>query len=444
MTSIANGDVDHIPRTYPEWRARIIQMHEEWQKKWVFDQTQGAPPTYVLSHKHSNIPPTFNVSSITSTPVLELTNRYAALSIKGMNNNNNNKPLKGSTNGLPARAEAKVVDPAGHKAESLSTLQDDGANRLTMTLITTASLTRPDEAGQQSESSPPGKAAPRVGNTARNPEDDNDMTPRVTPSPPTGAVQIVIPEETGKASNPAFAVQARSAVPQDGSSVTDLTHDASPRTSRQECPSKAAGDAKATAMKKEAAGQEAASTQAVNRGHPVSMIEVPDEEDDMAYQIWLTKKKVKESAPNKRVVLPTMTHQAPPKVEGWLRPFEVDWMLHADRLVELTDELLSELRKGGELAQERLYKLHEPPHYLRRRQSSDRDFTLDVQLNPCTGMQTLAVRGLLDSGCTSSLINCSFIQKHGLDMRKMAVPIAVHNADGTHNKAGDITEFMEF
>ncbi len=56
----------------------------------------------------------------------------------------------------------------------------------------------------------------------------------------------------------------------------------------------------------------------------------------------------------------------------WMKPFEVDWMLHAirkawsgnaahaalcvwmhkDQLEELTDELLDELKKGGELARE--------------------------------------------------------------------------------------------
>ncbi len=35
--------------------------------------------------------------------------------------------------------------------------------------------------------------------------------------------------------------------------------------------------------------QEAASTQAVERGHQVAMIEVPDEEDDTAYQQWVAK-----------------------------------------------------------------------------------------------------------------------------------------------------------
>ncbi|SJL04216.1 uncharacterized protein ARMOST_07577 [Armillaria ostoyae] len=32
----------NIPRTYPEWKARIITMYEERQKKWVFDQTMGS------------------------------------------------------------------------------------------------------------------------------------------------------------------------------------------------------------------------------------------------------------------------------------------------------------------------------------------------------------------------------------------------------------------
>ncbi|SJL13531.1 uncharacterized protein ARMOST_16975 [Armillaria ostoyae] len=48
---------------------------------------------------------------------------------------------------------------------------------------------------------------------------------------------------------------------------------------------KAAGDAKAMATKKIAAGQEAASAQAVNRGHSVTLIEVPDKDDNMVYQI---------------------------------------------------------------------------------------------------------------------------------------------------------------
>ncbi|PBK60278.1 hypothetical protein ARMSODRAFT_1026678 [Armillaria solidipes] len=29
----------NVPRTYPEWKAHVIAMHKEHQKKWVFDQT---------------------------------------------------------------------------------------------------------------------------------------------------------------------------------------------------------------------------------------------------------------------------------------------------------------------------------------------------------------------------------------------------------------------
>ncbi len=43
------------------------------------------------------------------------------------------------------------------------------------------------------------------------------------------------------------------------------------------------------ALTKTAAGQEAASAQAVKRGHSVTMIEVSDEEDNTTYQWWLTK-----------------------------------------------------------------------------------------------------------------------------------------------------------
>ncbi|SJL01347.1 uncharacterized protein ARMOST_04667 [Armillaria ostoyae] len=41
MMFIANSG-DNMPHTYPEWRVHIIQMHEERQRKWAFDQTTGA------------------------------------------------------------------------------------------------------------------------------------------------------------------------------------------------------------------------------------------------------------------------------------------------------------------------------------------------------------------------------------------------------------------
>ncbi len=40
------------------------------------------------------------------------------------------------------------------------------------------------------------------------------------------------------------------------------------------------------------------------------------------------------------------------------------------------------------------------------------DFLVEVVLNPITSTQTLTMKGLLNSGCTSSTINCSFVEKH--------------------------------
>ncbi|SJL16255.1 uncharacterized protein ARMOST_19775 [Armillaria ostoyae] len=236
---------------------------------------------------------------------------------------------------------------------------------------------------------------------------------------------------------------------------TNLRSPITPGNVDEERPSKAAGDANATAMKKTAAGLEAASAQAVNRGHSVTCIEVPDEDDDTAFQLWLAKERLpiitQTGATSNEPARPSTK---PIVFQKWYKPFEVDWTLravcearndnaaraalyvwtHVDRVPELTPELLSELRKGGDLARERLYELHEPPRYLRRRQSSSRDFMLNVQLTTLTNRQVLATRGLIDSGCTSSAINRSFVQKHRLDTVKTAIPIIVYNADGSRNK----------
>ncbi len=164
-----------------------------------------------------------------------------------------------------------------------------------------------------------------------------------------------------------------------------------------------------------AAGQEAASAQAVERGHQVVMVEVPDEEDDTAYQRWLTKGSPLVILTQPVVTLPTPpdspdpnqtnVHQWPdlpgladPKQgdltngscalrgqcegsrgprQGWMKPLSVDWTLqniqevrsdnaaraqlvlwmHKDQLGELTDELLKELRIGGTTTVERLYEI---------------------------------------------------------------------------------------
>ncbi len=248
--------------------------------------------------------------------------------------------------------------------------------------------------------------------------------------------------------------------------------------------------ARQTAEERTAAGQEAASAQAVKRGHSVTMIEVPDPDNNTAYRQWLKKGSPVVSPKRKSAELPTppesltkttsplpnegvgSTHigtnevtsptvaapsMASAKVQEaphrWFQPFEVDWTLraicearndnaahaalavwiHKDKGAEMTNELLDELRLGGENARERLYELHNPLIIVHSQESSKNNFLVDIVLNPVTGTKTLSTKGLLDSGCTSSAINRSFIEKHDLPTRRINVPIPVYNTDGTRN-----------
>ncbi len=185
--------------------------------------------------------------------------------------------------------------------------------------------------------------------------------------------------------------------------------------------------------------EEAASTQAVKRGHTVTMIEVPNAKDDTAYRQWLKRgspvvspkpktpelltppespTKTNSPLPNKgvgptcitsnEVTSPTvaMPLTASAKVREaphrWMQPFEVDWTLHAicearndnaaraalavwihkDKGAEMTNELLTELRRGGENARERLYELRNAPIIVYSQESSKSNFLMDIILNP--------------------------------------------------------------
>ncbi len=246
--------------------------------------------------------------------------------------------------------------------------------------------------------------------------------------------------------------------------------------------------------------KEAASAQAVKRGHQVTMVEIPDDEDDTSFRKWVTGGSPTISLKRKLAVLPTPpelptktnsplpnegvgpTHvsknevtsptvatpsMASAKVQEaphrWFQPFEVDWTLrvvcearndnathaalavwiHKDKGMEMMNELLEELRLGGENTREWLYELRSPPIIVHSQESSKNNFLVDIVLNPVAGTKTLSTKGLLDSGCMSSAINRSFVEKHDLPTRKINVPIPVYNTDGTHNAGGDITEYVE-
>ncbi|SJK99230.1 uncharacterized protein ARMOST_02521 [Armillaria ostoyae] len=444
------------------------------------------------------------------------------------NDNDSDTPLKGCHDTSPARAQAKAVDPAGHEAESLSTRplltlgQTDANHRasslcgetqstnasgekstFTVTPIDIASLPRItdgtmskskdklyEEAAQVERPSTPkvgvesrlgGETTARLPGQERvpkNPKDDSTFHSSPPPSTKTGEEKDGVEREpqgtgvTGTTVSPRATTQVRPDEILDP--VTPLSEPSSQTTKggtlidapkpAEERPSKTVGDANATTTKKMAGRTEAASTQAVNRGHMVTCIEVPDEDDNMAFQLWLAKERTPAVAKKEATSdEPARSSPTKPEFSKWYKPFKVDWTLravcearndnaacaalyvwtHVDRVPELTESLLADLRKGGELARERLYELHEPPRYLRRRASNSRDFLLNVQLTTLTNRQVLTTKGLVDSGCTSSAINRAFVQKHRLDTVKTAIPIIIYNADGSRNKGGDITEYVE-
>ncbi|SJL05728.1 uncharacterized protein ARMOST_09064 [Armillaria ostoyae] len=56
---------------------------------------------------------------------------------------------------------------------------------------------------------------------------------------------------------------------------------------------------------------------------------------------------------------------------------------------------------------------------------------------------TIQAKALLDSGCTRSSIHRDTVKKYGIPVQKTASPIPVYNADGSRNKAGEITTYAE-
>ncbi|SJL14672.1 uncharacterized protein ARMOST_18137 [Armillaria ostoyae] len=293
-----------------------------------------------------------------------------------------------------------------------------------------------------------------------NPKDNSTFRSSPPPSTKTGKQEDGAEREpqrvgvTGTTVSPRATTQVR---PVETSGPDMPTREPSSQTTKggtlfdapkpaEERPLNAAGVANTTAMKKIATGREAASAQAVNRRHSLAKERTPA----------IAQKGATSNEPARSPAKPDNDHR-------WYKPFEVDWTLravcearsdnaaraalyvwtHADRVPELTEELLSELRKGGDLAREQMYELRQPPHYIHCRGGNSRNFSLNVQLTTVTGQRIFTTKGLVDSGCTSSAINRAFVKKHQLDTVRTAIPIIVYNADGTRNQAGDITEYVE-
>ena len=68
-----------------------------------------------------------------------------------------------------------------------------------------------------------------------------------------------------------------------------------------------------------------------------------------------------------------------------------------------------------------------------------------LPLSFCTlnTMEVFSITALLDSGATDSFIDKKIIDHYKLEVKALHQPIPVYNADGGHNKLGDITGYVD-
>ncbi len=97
-----------------------------------------------------------------------------------------------------------------------------------------------------------------------------------------------------------------------------------------------------------ATGREAASTQAVKRGFKVSMVEVPDAEDDTSFRKWEATNKKSPIAPE--VTQPTVAESSDSGAKAekvpheWLKPFEAEWTLRGIKEAKTESEARAVLK----------------------------------------------------------------------------------------------------
>ncbi len=90
-----------------------------------------------------------------------------------------------------------------------------------------------------------------------------------------------------------------------------------------------------------------------------------------------------------------------------------------------------------------LEELQQPKQYIAALSGKGKDLVINVQIKTLENRTTIATKVLVDSGCTSSAINRTFVEKHNIPTHATAAPIPVYNADGTKNQGGSMTKYAE-
>ncbi len=99
---------------------------------------------------------------------------------------------------------------------------------------------------------------------------------------------------------------------------------------------------------------------------------------------------------------------------------------------EVVDEMIEGMWKAERInALWWLEELQQPKRYISALSGKGKDLIINVQIETLENQTTLATKALVDSGCTSSAINRSFIKQHNIPTHAMAAPIPIYNADRT-------------
>lgn len=109
---------------------------------------------------------------------------------------------------------------------------------------------------------------------------------------------------------------------------------------------------------------------------------------------------------------------------------------------ELTEEVIQELKEMTEEdAVWYISLLHSEPKRIIATGKHQMDLKESIQRTD-TGKQ-IAIKALLDSGCTGSCIDETFVDKHGIKTWELPKPIPVYNTNGTPNANRMVTQMVQ-
>ncbi len=200
----------------------------------------------------------------------------------------------------------------------------------------------------------------------------------------------------------------------------------------------------------------------------VSMYEIPDPEDVTSFMMNKNTKlipPIETAVTSPMVVEPSWVDtKVKEALHQWFKPFRAEWTLqgiieakmeseakvilknwiHKTCTEEVVDEMIEGMRKAECInALWWLKELWQPRWYISRLSRKGKDLAINVQIETLENITQISTSALLDSRCTSSPINRSFVEWRNIPTHAMAAPIPVYNADGSRNQGGSITKYAE-